>query len=139
MYQHILLATDLTETCSVVNKKAKQLADQQGAKLTLIHTIEPIPAYGYPGVTDLESPLIDAAKKSLTELAHTMGLAEGACRVEFGSVKVQVLKVADELAVDLIIIGSHGRHGLSRLLGSSAGGIVHGAKCDVLTIRCTEN
>jgi universal stress protein A len=56
-------------------------------------------------------------------------------KIEFGSVKNEVLRVAEEIGADLIVIGSHGRHGLSRLLGSSTSGIVQGAECDVLTIR----
>jgi len=43
--------------------------------------------------------------------------------------------VADEQGADLIIVGSHGRHGLALLLGSTANGVLHGAACDVLAVR----
>lgn len=137
LYHHVLLAVDFSDICQPISKKAKAFADSQGATLTLVHTIEPIPAYGYPGLADLESPVIESAKNQMQQLADELGIPQAQCRVEYGSVKGQVLKVAEELKTDLIIIGSHGRHGLSRLLGSSASGIVHGASCDVLTIRCT--
>ncbi len=135
-YTHILLATDLSETSERANAKAAELAKQNGAKLSVIHCIEPIPAYGYPGFADLESPVIDQAKLEMNKLGEVMDIPLDNQRIEFGSVKSEVLKAAEDLGIDLIIIGSHGRHGISRLLGSSAAGIVHGADCDVLTVRC---
>lgn len=136
LYKHILLATDLSETCHAMAGKVKRLLELYDAKITLVHTIEPIPAYGYPGLADLESPVIDSATKELAKMGKKLNVPKEDQRIEFGSVKAQVLKVAEELKVDLIVIGSHGRHGLSRLLGSSTSSIIHGAECDVLTVRC---
>lgn len=137
-YSHILYATDLSESSKEANAKVVELAKANGARLTLVHIIEPIPAYGYPGFADLESPVIDQAKQELAKLGQEINVPEQDQHIEFGSVKTQVLHIADDLKVDLIVIGSHGRHGLSRLLGSSAHAIVHGANCDVLTVRCSE-
>jgi len=138
MYKHILYATDFSETSGNVSQRATELAALHQAKLSLIHTIEPIPAYGYPGLAELESPIIESAKESMRLLGEQLQVDEKSCYIEFGSVKNQVLKLAIRLQVDLIIVGSHGRHGFSALLGSSASGIVHGANCDVLTIRCAD-
>ena len=55
--------------------------------------------------------------------------------IEFGSTKNEVLRVAEEHKVDLIVTGSHGKHGLALLLGSTANAILHGADCDVLIVR----
>ena len=55
--------------------------------------------------------------------------------LEFGSIKNEVLKVAQENDIDLIVTGSHGKHGLALLLGSTADAILHGAKCDILIVR----
>lgn len=137
-YKHLLLAADLSENSQAAIDKAVELAETFGARLTLVHCIEPIPAYGYPGFADLESPIIEQAKKEMAKLGKTLNVPESDQRIEFGSVKAQVLKVAEELSVDAIIIGSHGRHGLARLLGSSANAIVHGADCDVITVRCAD-
>jgi len=135
VYNHILFATDLTEISEKIVPKVTEICETYGAKLSLIHVIEPIPAYGYPGVTDLESPVIEHAKQAMHELAEKFSLPNQHQHIEFGSVKAQVLRVAKELNSDLIIVGSHGRHGLARLLGSSAGAIVNGAECDVLLLR----
>ena len=43
--------------------------------------------------------------------------------------------IAQSKKVDLIVVGSHGRHGLGLLLGATANGVLHGANCDVLTVR----
>lgn len=134
-YHHILLAVDLSDDSDKLVDRAVELAQLFSARLTLIHTIEPLPAYGYPGISGLESPVIDHAKQQMLELGKSHKIDENNVRVEFGSVKTQILRVAKELNVDLILVGSHGRHGLSKLLGSSASAIVHGADCDVFVLR----
>lgn len=136
LYKHILLATDLDESSEAAVEKACDLAEEFHAELTLVHTIEPTPAYGYPG-TVLESPVIKEAAKELEHLGEKLQVPKDNQRIEFGSVKHEVLKVAKELKVDLIIIGNHGRHGIARLLmDSSANAISHDAQCDVLTVGC---
>lgn len=135
-YQRILLATDFSDHNQAPIEQADLLTANLNAKLTIIHVIEPIPAYGYQVGDDLESTIIDSAKHQLTVIGQQLNLADDHIHLKFGSVKKQVLTLADELNCDLIIIGSHGRHGLNHLLGSSAQSIVHHAKCDVLTVRC---
>ena len=44
-------------------------------------------------------------------------------------------RVAEEQSCDLIVVGSHGRHGLALLLGSTANDVLHGAPCDVIAVR----
>ncbi len=137
MYHHILLATDLTPASHPVVKKAMELSKGCGAKLTLIHTVEHLPnyAYGYTGAVDIEKELLDAAKESMSKLGEETHVPEADQIVESGPPKARILDAAEELAVDLIIVGSHGRHGVQRLLGSTAASVLHGAKCDVLTVR----
>lgn len=55
--------------------------------------------------------------------------------MEFGSTKHEIVRVARENKIDLIVIGSHERYGLDYLLGSTAHGVVHAADCDVLVVR----
>jgi universal stress protein A len=137
MYQHVLLATDLHEENKKSALRALAIAEQNEAKLTLVHVVEPLPAYamGYFGSVNIEQELIDEAQKNLTSLAKSLNISEDAQRIEIGSVKVSILKVAKDINADLIVVGSHGRHGLELLLGSTAAGILHGAECDVLVVR----
>jgi len=136
-YQHILLATDLHEDCKKIVQKALTIAENHQATLNLIHVVEPLPAYamGYFGSVNIEKELIDEAEKKLAELSEELPIKPEQQRIEIGSVKVAILKAAEELNIDLIVVGSHGRHGLEKLLGSTAAGVLHGAKCDVLVVR----
>jgi universal stress protein A len=140
MYKHILFATDLTEETEYVIEKVRSMVAYTKAKLSLVHVVEPLPGYSYAylGIEDIEGQLVDEAKQSMEKLAAKLSVAKDAQHVEIGPTKTKILHVADEAGADLIICGSHGRHGLSLLLGSTANAILHGAKCDVLTVRLPE-
>lgn len=135
MYNHILLATDLSEENQDTSHKAKELAQVFGAKLSLLHVVEPIPNYGYVGITDLEDQLLDEAKQMLTKAGNELGVDSNDQWVAVGPAKREILNTASELKVDLIIIGSHSGHHLSDLLGSTTNGVLHHSLCDVMTIR----
>jgi universal stress protein A len=110
------------------------------AKLTLIHVVEPLPGYSYAylGIEDIEGQLLTEARISIEKLGAQLNIAKNDLFVEVGPTKTKILKVAEDTGADLIMCGSHGRHGLSLLLGSTANAILHGAKCDVLTVRLPE-
>lgn len=116
-YKHILLAIDFSKGSSVVNDRAKELAIQMGAKLTLLHIVEPLPGYGYAfvGATEVEMELMEAARKQLAKLGKKLSVAVKDQHVELGPTKVEINRVAEDLKVDLIIVGSHGRHGFDAL------------------------
>ncbi len=136
-YKHILLTCDLAHDDSVVNNKAIALAQQFGAKLSIAHVVEPIPAYsfGYLGIADVAGQLLKNAGEEMEKLGSRLKIAKEDQHVKVGAVKTELLEIADKLAIDLIVIGSHGRHGLGRLLGSTANAVLHGALCDVLVVR----
>jgi universal stress protein A len=52
---------------------------------------------------------------------------------------VEIHRLARELRCDLVVVGSHGRHGLALLLGSTANDVLHGAQCDVLAVRLQDH
>jgi len=137
-YKHILLATDLSSASKKAAIKAVELAKLFGAKLTLIYVADPIYANIYPLLKDLEDSVVDEIKKEVALLGKELNVPEENQKIKFGSVKACVLEIAELLRIDLIVLGSHGRHGLSRLLGSSASAIIHGAGCDVSVIRSGE-
>ena len=47
----------------------------------------------------------------------------------------EIHAAADELSADLVVVGTHGRHGFALLLGSTANAVLHGAKSDILAVR----
>jgi len=104
--------------------------------------VEHVNTYGagfaYPVVGDIESELLEEGKKSLFQVAEKIGIATDDVVIEVGSPKNVILDTADRLKVDLIVVGSHGRHGLQLLLGSTANAVLHNANCDVLAVRTHE-
>lgn len=138
MYKRVLFATDFDEVGIEAAKKAKKIADENGAELILVHVVEPIPAYAYPGFAgfaEVEVSIRDQAAKELNALADKLGVDAAHRLLEFGSVKNEVLRIAEEKKIDLLVTGSHGKHGLALLLGSTADAILHGAQCDMLIVR----
>ncbi len=140
MYKHILFAADLTEDTDYLIAKVREMRGYTGAQLSIIHVVEPLPGYSYAylGIEDIEGQLIDEAKQSMNKLGEQLNVPVTSQFVDVGPTKTKILKCADEINIDLIVTGSHGRHGLSLLLGSTANAIIHGAKCDVLTVRLPE-
>ncbi len=138
MYKRVLFATDFDEVGINAAHKAKKIADENGAALFLVHVVEPIPAYAYPGFAgfaEVEISIREQAEKELDALAEKLGVNAAHRLLEFGSTKNEVLRVAKEHKIDLIVAGSHGKHGLALLLGSTADAILHGASCDMLIVR----
>lgn len=141
MYKNILLATDLTDdTGSFVIDKVRSIRGLTGARLSLVHVVEPLPGYSYAylGIEDIEGQLLEESRASLKQLGEKLAVDEKDQWVEIGPTKSKILEVAQNIGADLIVCGSHGRHGLSLLLGSTANAILHGARCDVLTVRLPE-
>ena len=143
LYQHIILAVDLhPESDLTLIQKAQIFAKNFGAHLTVVHAVERIYAYGisqaYPGVLNVEEELLAAAKTELSNLCAPLGIAEQDQIVCAGSPQLVLFEAASEKKADLIIVGSHGRHGLGLLLGSTANAVLHNACCDVLAIRIYE-
>ena len=140
-YQNILVAVDFYEQCEEITHKALALSHTYKAKLSIIHVVDNLPildsSYGVeaPFNMDLITELMDNAKKKLADLAEKLQIPTYQVFLEMGSPKSEIVRVAEENAVDLIVIGSHGRHGLALLLGSTANGVLHYAKCDVLAVR----
>ena len=144
-YKNILLAVDFFEHCEAVANRAKDLAIKYQAQLSIIHVVDSLPitdaGYGtdIPFNMDLTAELMAGAKIRLAKLAEKLAVPEERLWLEMGSPKAEIVRVAEENKVDLIIIGSHGRHGLALLLGSTANGVLHHAGCDVLAVRLQDD
>ncbi len=143
-YTHVLFAMDHTPEVQQVGEQAKAIAVRNGARLTLVHVIEDVSiTAGYelmPLVPELpDDQTIADAKKVMQDMAQTLGIPDADSQVVMAfSTKEGILKTAEKLGVDLIVVGSHSRHGLARLLGSTANAILHGTSCDVLVVKIKE-
>jgi nucleotide-binding universal stress UspA family protein len=140
--RHILVPTDFSEGSTEAFETALDMARDTGARLTLFH-VHHVPATVFPDVIMPLTPELmqnvqhsaDLVLEQLRERALAAGI-ETDCKTAFGTTHVEICDLAQSLAVDLIVIGTHGRGGLSHaLLGSVAEKVVRKAPCPVLTVR----
>ena len=139
-YQRILAAMDLTPEGTKVLEQAIELSQQYGATLTLVNVVEHIPSVysaesTFPEIPDIEKQLMEKAETQMAKIQEEYKITECTSFIRSGSAKHEIIDLAKEIDADLIVAGSHGRHGLQLLLGSTANGILHLAKCDVLAVR----
>lgn len=145
IYKHILIAADFSQHNHQVIQRAQQLAQQHNAQLSICHVIEdyPITDFAYEpmiGVDlDMRDSMLTSAKNQIAKLAQELAISNEHQWVEFGSTRHDIVRIADENQVDLIVIGSHGRHGIQLLLGATANAVLHHAHCDVLAVRLQDN
>lgn len=142
MYRNILAAIDLHPACDqIILARAHQLTGggTSSANLSIVHAVEHINAYGvaqaYPAVIDLEAEMRSEARKQLAELATKYAIPETRQFVEVGSPKIVILDKIKQIKADLVIIGSHGRHGIGILFGSTASSVIHHLSCDALVVK----
>jgi len=140
VYNHVLVALDLTEESNQILDRATKIA--AGSKMSLIYVIEPL-AYAYGGdipmdLSEVQNQLQQQATEQLAKLARQNNVPDTQQHVVIGQPTGEIHRLAEEENVDLIIVGSHGRQGLALLLGSTANGVLHGTKCDVLAVRVKE-
>ena len=144
-YKNILVAIDLTESAELVIRRAQELLLSNQTILTIIHAIDYIPYMGF-GETALITPtytipneeLINNARQPIDALLKKLDLENIQVIYEFGNAANEIVQYADDNNVDLIVLGSHGRHGAKLLLGSTANAVLHHASCDVLAVRIKE-
>jgi len=139
-YHHILVAVDLTEECDPVISRARELSASQDARLSLVHIVEPM-AMAFGGdvpmdLSQLQQQQFDQAKERLERLITKYPeLSKDNCHLTYGQPKQEIHGLAKEKGCDLVVVGSHARHGLALLLGSTSNDVLHGAPCDVLAVR----
>jgi nucleotide-binding universal stress UspA family protein len=145
--KHVLVPTDFSETSDVALKYGKAFAAAFGATLHIVHIIEEpygqpwaVEAYGF-SLAALQDEWIKEAKsrmdkilsederKSMTAVTTTV----------LGHPVMEILRYAKENAVDLIVMGTHGRGPLGHVvMGSVAERVVRKSPCPVLTVRAPE-
>jgi nucleotide-binding universal stress UspA family protein len=140
----ILLPTDFSGCANYALPYAAAIARATNAAIICLHVVEPIaPAVGYTGLAeplpmDISEQLEDSAERELPKLAESdecAGLDVEEIMVH-GDAAAEIVRVAGEREVDLIVISSHGRTGLGRILfGSTAEAVVRHASCPVLVVK----
>jgi nucleotide-binding universal stress UspA family protein len=133
----ILQPTDFSERSESAFRLACALARDYGARLVILHVAAPqVTAYG-----DMVAPVPLAVtyrelKEKLLTLQGPNSQVHVEHRLEEGDPVGEILRVAGEIRCDLIVMGTHGRRGLSRLLmGSVAEQVVRRANCPVVTVK----
>ena len=142
-YKHILAAIDLSEESAQVLDKAGGVAALTGAALSLVSVIRPLTqVYGGLDVAPLaaggisfEQEALEQARTQIHTLAARYGIDAAHTHVFIGAPAHDIRALAGRIGADLIVVGTHGRHGLSLLLGSTANAVIHGVTCDVLAVR----
>lgn len=140
------MPTDFSECGSYALSYAASFARTTGAKLICLHVIEPIvPAVGYTGfaadplsLTDVSEQLEASAERELPKIADCEECNDIPTEevITHGDAAAEIVRVAKEKDVDLIVIASHGRTGLGRILfGSTAESVVRHAHCPVLVVK----
>lgn len=139
-YKNILVAIDLSEDSRLVLQKAQAIAARnQQAKLSVVHTLEPL-GFAYGGdipmdLTSIQQQLNDHAHERLAKLLEGIDIPAENRHVLVGMPDTESHRLAIEMGADLIVVGSHGRHGFQLLLGSVSRGVLQDAPCDVLAVR----
>lgn len=142
-YQHILVGLDLSPESQQVVDKVKLLFGNQSAHITLIHIQEPL-SFAYGGdipldLGDVQLKMEEQASQRLEALVADLTADIPDSTIEFrvliGQPAHELHRYAKEHGADLAVVGSHGRHGLALVFGSTANGVLHGASCDVLAVR----
>jgi universal stress protein A len=133
----ILFSTDFSHTGDAALALATVLARDTGAKLLIVHVEEPPVAYGggelYYGMPEPNTEDLD---KMLKDVVPTDEAIPYEHHMITGSPASAIIRFAEDEGVDLIVLGTHGRSGLPRLLmGSVAEAVVRKAHCPVLTFR----
>jgi nucleotide-binding universal stress UspA family protein len=146
----VLAATDLSDASFPALTAGATQARQRGAKLVVMHNLDlwppPVSSAGLalasaglptsPAIVQEQSAL---AMRQLREVLARLGI-EATCKVTHGPPDAEIIKLAEDLEPELLVIGTHGRTGLARLaLGSIAERVVATASCSVLVVRMGEH
>jgi nucleotide-binding universal stress UspA family protein len=133
----ILHATDFSERSEYALGLACALARDYVARLIVLHVAEaPTLAYGEGAIPPTLDELRASAQEQLNLLRLPLANVRAERRLEEGDVVPEILRVARDTNTDLIVLGTHGRTGLARLLmGSVAEEVVRKALCPVLTVK----
>jgi nucleotide-binding universal stress UspA family protein len=135
----ILVPTDFSDTAAHGTRYAFELAQALGAQVSLLHVrVLPVPPEAGGMASDFANETEQEARKKLEQVAASYRVNSPlvASLVTTGEPSAGIVQIAREIAADLIVIGTHGRRGVRRLLlGSVAESVLRVAPCPVLAVR----
>ena len=141
-YTHVLVAIDFSDSANQVLNKAHYIAHRNHAQLSLLHVVEYLPPIDSAYEPTLasnwvidEAEMKEQAKQSLKKISEQHHFENVELAVQVGTPKHEISQFVKDHQCDLVVIGSHGRHGLSLLLGSTANAVLHDMPCDVLAVK----
>jgi universal stress protein A len=142
IYERIVCAVDFSHYSKATCLRAIEVARHFGAHLTLLNVVEYFPENRSNEVIAPENidPAVyheGEARKGLIELTRCLQYEDADIQVLFSSHSAwhEIVRFAGEQKMGLIVIGSHGKRGITALLGSTANGVVNHAPCDVFVAR----
>ena len=145
-YKNILVAVECSQSSKdILNKAAEFLNSDNTVNLHLVHVVLDLIIADWAGSPGQIPPPLDQEELAqsganyLKPIIEEAGLDPNKLIVCFGPPAQTILKQAENLKADLIIAGSHSRHGLEVLLGSTAHKILNLAECDTLLVRTAKD
>lgn len=144
MYDNILISLDLLpEDDEIVCEKAREVVGLSSGRLSLVHVLQNSMLYdvsdAIPRMANWKDEMKKCATEKLEEIGKKMGIPTDRQHLVVGEARKGILETAQSIDANLIVIGSHGRHGLAlMLLGSTAYDVLHGADCDILAVKIKE-
>jgi universal stress protein A len=143
MFDKILVAIDFeSESAHLLLRRALDLGN---GEVWAIHAVEPQyvqysidPTFTGSLTRAMEHNAIEAARSRMTELCSGSGIPEDRQLVVLGRAADKIHEAATEIGADTILLGSHARKGVRRLLGSTANAVLHGAPVNVMTVKVEE-
>ena len=123
-YEKVLAAVDLGDESFQVMDTANRVALHCGARLAVCNVTH----------TSYD-PVVNNAAERLSHLADSYGISDDDFYELAGNVADRIHGLARDIGAGLVVVGTHGKHGLQLLTGSTANAVLHGASCDVLAVR----
>jgi universal stress protein A len=142
-YRNVLAAVDTTDEAGEVLKAAREMADDKKSTISVVTVLRPMADF-YVNLFSIlednasigiEDKAVEQATAWLSDLAKRNGIDASAVNVIIGTPAVEIRRMAEKSDADLIVLGTHGRHGLGLMLGSTANAVLHGAQCNVLAVK----
>lgn len=145
----VLIALDATDEAEEVLEGATALDPRGSIDFQVVTVIPPLlgGVSGMDGASfaaswplrEMEETIARETAKNIRERVAGFGIEPNRVAVRIGRPALEIKAYAEEIGADLIVLGSHGRHGIAGvMLGSTANGVLHGCSCDVLTVRIGE-